>query len=347
MNKVFETSDDADRVRSAREWIKVLATYRTPSYGRSIFELCVTIFPFVALWALAWWALSVSYWLTLAISVVIGGLIVRLFAIQHDCGHASFFENRQVADWVGRALGILTVTPYDVWRRSHAIHHSASGNLERQGMGDIHTLTVREYRELSGRDQWLYRLYRSPFVLFILAPSYLFLLQNRLPIGFMGAGIKYWTSAMGTNALIAAILGTIYYFGGLEPLLLIFLPSTIIAASLGVWLFYVQHQFEDTHWDREEDWDIHEAALEGSSHYVLPGVLNWFSANIAIHHVHHLYARIPFYRLPDILRDHPVLAEAQRLTIKESIQGVKLNLWDEAERRLVTYKQAKATIAAE
>jgi len=342
MNKIFDQSVVEAHKTKARDWIQVLARYRTPSITRSIFELAVTLVPFAALWALAWISLSYSHWLALGLSLINGLFIVRLFAIQHDCGHASFFSNRKVSDWVGRALGVLTVTPYDVWRRTHSEHHSASGNLERQGMGDIHTMTVTEYRALSKKQQFMYRLYRHPFVLFALGPAYLFILQNRLPLGLMTAGAKYWTSAMGTNVAIASVLGLIYYFGGWAPLVLIFLPSTVLAATIGVWLFYVQHQFEETHWDKEEEWDMHEAALEGSSHYDLPLVLQWFSANIGIHHVHHLYSRIPFYRLPQIIKDHPSLSENQRLTIRESLASVRLHLWDEAERRLISYKEMHA-----
>ena len=336
MNKIFDQGVGETQQLKARDWIQVLARYRTPSITRSIFELAVTLIPFAALWALAWISISYSHWLALGLSLINGLFLVRLFAIQHDCGHASFFSNRKVSDWVGRGLGILTVTPYDVWRRTHSEHHSASGNLDRQGMGDIHTMTVTEYRALSKKQQFMYRLYRHPFVLFALGPAYLFILQNRLPLGLMTAGAKYWTSAMGTNAAIVAALSVVYYFGGWAPLVLIFLPSTILAATIGVWLFYVQHQFEETHWDKNDDWDMHDAALEGSSHYDLPIVLQWFSANIGIHHVHHLYSRIPFYRLPQIIKDHPSLSENQRLTIRESLASVKLHLWDEAERRLIT-----------
>lgn len=339
MNKIFDQEVVEQTAIKARDWVQILARYRTPSLVRSVFELIVTLVPFTALWALAWVSLSYSHWLAFALSIFNSLFIVRLFVIQHDCGHASFFKNRSVSDWVGRVLGVFTLTPYDVWRRTHSEHHSGSGNLERQGMGDIHTKTVSEYRALNTRQQFMYRLYRNPFVLFALGPTYLFILQNRLPLGLMNAGTKYWTSAMGTNVAIIAILGIIYYFGGWAPVVLIFLPSTVLAATLGVWLFYVQHQFEETHWKREEEWDMHEAALGGSSHYDLPVVLQWFSANIGIHHVHHLYSRIPFYRLPQIVKDHPMLSENQRLSIRESLASVKLHLWDEAERRLISYKE--------
>ncbi len=343
-NTPLEAADDT--ALAARDWIKILAKYRNPNILRSSFELFVSLAPFIALWAFAWWVLQYSYWLALGIAVVNGIFLVRLFLIQHDCGHNSFFTNRHVSDWVGRAIGVLTLTPYDVWRRTHSVHHSASGNLDRRGMGDVHTLTVAEYMALSKFGRLKYRLYRNPLVLFGLGPFYLFFLQNRLPLGLMKSGWKYWTSAMGTNATIALFVGLITWLGGWQVLLLIFIPTTLVGASIGVWLFYVQHQFEHTLWDKEEDWQLHDAALHGSSHYVLPQPLQWLTANIGIHHVHHLYARIPFYRLTEVLRDHPILAEAQRLTIRESLECFKLQLWDETSRRLLSYKQARLAYAA-
>lgn len=329
------------RARAPRDWVKVLAAYRDPSTLRSWFELVVTVGPFLTLWILAWWSLAVSYWLTLAISSLNAAFLLRLFAIQHDCGHGAFFNNRTLSDWLGRVIGVLTLTPYDVWRRSHSIHHSSAGNLGRRGIGDIHTLTVAEYRAMGAFGRWKYRLYRHPVILFGLGPGYLFFLQNRLPLGLM-AKARYWVSAMTTNAAIIAALGVIVYFGGVMPILLIFLPSSLLAATAGVWLFYVQHQFETTHWDTDADWQLHDAALNGSSHYVLPSPLQWVSANIGIHHVHHLYSRIPFYRLPEVLRDHAELAVGNRMTIRESLANARLHLWDEDSRRLLSFSQARA-----
>jgi acyl-lipid omega-6 desaturase (Delta-12 desaturase) len=332
--------------KSAREWIQTLSRYREPRLRRSLFELAITFLPFVLLWALAWWALSFSHVLAVAIAVLNGAFLLRLFAIQHDCGHGAFFGNRMASDWVGRILGVLTLTPYHVWRRTHSIHHSAAGNLARRGIGDVHTLTVAEYRALSPLWRFHYRLYRHPLTLFGLGPGYIFFLQNRLPIGLMRAGWRYWVSAMGTNAMIAALLAAILYFGGLAPLLLVFLPSTLIAASVGVWLFYIQHQFEDTNWNREEDWQLHQSAMHGSSHYDLPRVLRWFTANIGVHHVHHLYARIPFYRLTEVLRDHAVLANMNRMTLAESFACSRLHLWDEQDRRLLSFRQERERYGA-
>ena len=338
------TEHSLDNQRSAKEWVQELAKYRSPRFGQSIFELVVTVLPFVGLWALAWAALSVSYVLAAAIAAVNGLFLVRLFIIQHDCGHASYFDNRTLQDWVGRILGVLTLTPYGVWRRTHAIHHASHGNLDLRGIGDVTTLTVQEYRTRGFLGRLQYRLYRHPLVLFVLGPSYLFLLQNRLPLGLMNQGPRYWISAMGTNAMIAILVALMVWAGGIMPLLLIYLPTSIVGATVGVWLFYVQHQFEDTHWARDEDWQLHDAALAGSSHYALPQPLRWLSGNIGIHHVHHLYSRIPFYRLPEVLRDHPVLAEAQRMTIWQSVTSARLHLWDEDSKRLISFREFRARV---
>ncbi len=328
-------------LRAAKDWVQILARYREPSTRRSIWELVATLVPFAFLWGLAWAALSVSYWLAFGIALLNGLFLVRIFCIQHDCGHAAFFQSRRAQDWVGRCLGVLTLTPYDVWRRTHSIHHAQHGNLDKRGIGDVLTLTVEEYRARGRFGRLLYRLYRHPLVLFVLGPAYLFLLQNRLPFGLMRSGWRYWTSAMGTNATIAILLGLIIWLGGFMPILLIYLPTSIIAGMIGVWLFYVQHQFEETHWAKDENWQLHEAALAGSSHYVLPQPLRWLSANIGIHHVHHLYSRIPFYRLPEVLSDNAELAEAQRLTPRESLKSVNMHLWDEKLGRLLSFREAR------
>ncbi|MBB5514917.1 omega-6 fatty acid desaturase (delta-12 desaturase) [Rubricella aquisinus] len=331
--------------RTPQQWVKVLAKYRDPNTARSSFELAVSFIPFVLLWVLACIVVQYSYLGAFLISVLNGAFLLRLFCIQHDCGHGSFLGNRLASDWIGRVLGVMTLTPYDVWRRTHSIHHSHAGDLGHRGIGDVMTLTIEEYHQRTRFGRFLYRAYRHPIVMFGLGPTYLFILQNRLPIGMMSQGRKYWISAMGTNIAIVAILSVIVYFGGWGALFLVFLPSSLVAASIGVWLFYVQHQFEMTHWDEEDDWQLHEAALHGSSHYDLPPILMWFSANIGIHHVHHLYSRIPFYRLREVLRDHEELVECSRLTFRESLRCASLDLWDQKRRKLVSFKAARALAA--
>ncbi len=324
-----------------RDWTKALAKYRKPSHLRSILELAMTGVPFLALWTAAWWSISISYWLTLALCIPAAGLLVRLFLIQHDCGHGAFFRNRKANNWVGRVLGILTFTPYEVWRRDHALHHASSGNLDKRGFGDILTLTVEEYMAKTRWQRLSYRLYRNPIVMFGIGPAYVYLLRNRIPLGFMRSP-HHWVSAMGTNVAAAIVAAIVIYFVGFGPFFMVLLPITLLAASFGVWLFYVQHQFEETVWEKDPSWDLHDAALYGSSHYDLPKILRWFSANIGIHHVHHLYSKIPFYRLPQVLRDYPELASIKRLTLMESFSTVKLRLWDEGQKKLVSFRTAYA-----
>ncbi|HLQ89897.1 MAG TPA: fatty acid desaturase [Xanthobacteraceae bacterium] len=320
-----------------RALANVLVRYREPNWARSVIELAITVIPFVLIWVAMWATLHAGYWIFLLLGVPAAGFLVRLFMIQHDCGHGSFFRHRLANDWVGRVIGVLTLTPYDFWRRTHARHHANSGNLDHRGMGDITTLTVLEFLALPRWRQSLYRLYRHPFVMFCIGPAYLFILQHRLPVGLMRGGWQPWLSTMLTNVAIAIVVATMIWLVGVGPFLLVQLPITLLAGSIGVWLFYVQHQFEDTFWAHDEDWTFHEAALRGSSHYDLPGILRWFTANIGLHHIHHLSSRIPYYRLQQVLRDHPELAAGSRLTLLQSFQSVRMALWDERQRRLTSF----------
>lgn len=319
----------------------ILTRYREASNARSIFELTITSGALVLLWIAMWLSLGVGYWLTLLISVPAAGFLVRLFMIQHDCGHGAFFRHRAANDWIGRILGVFTLTPYDVWRRAHAIHHATTGNLDRRGIGDIETLTVREYFARSWLGRLGYRLYRHPLVLFGFGPAYLFLVQHRLPVGMMRQGWRPWASSAATNAAIAIGVGAMMWLVGPSHFLMVQVPIVLLAASIGVWLFYVQHQFDGAHWASDEGWDLHEAALHGSSYYDLPGILRWFTANIGLHHIHHLSSRIPFYRLPQILRDRPELKNIGRVTIGESVRGIRLVLWDETQKLLISFREAR------
>lgn len=330
----------------ARSLTRHLARFRNPDHARSIFEILITIVPLISLWILMWITLHIGYGLYLLLAVPASGLLVRLFMIQHDCGHGAFFRQRLANDWVGRVIGVLTLTPYDFWRRTHAAHHASSGNLDRRGMGDIDTLTVSEYLSLSRWGRLRYRIYRHPLVMFGLGPAYLFFLQHRLPVGLMRGGWQPWLSTMATNFAIALVAAVTIWAVGIGAFLLVHLPIMLIGASVGVWLFYVQHQFERTFWAREKAWNIHEAALYGSSHYDLPLVLRWFTANIGLHHVHHLCSRIPFYRLPLALRQHPGLAETGRLTLGQSFSCVRLVLWDETARRLISFRELRTLLGA-
>jgi omega-6 fatty acid desaturase (delta-12 desaturase) len=331
---------------AARDWAQALVPYRRASVARGVFELMVTFPPFVAVWiAMLLASRHGQFWLSFALAPLAAGLLIRLFMIQHDCGHGSFFPSQLANDWVGRALGVLTMTPYDLWRHSHAIHHATSGNLDRRGIGDIKTLTVREYFARNWRDRLRYRLYRHPLVMFGLGPAYLFLLENRLPFGFMRKGAMPWLSTMTTNAAILLAAVPLMLSAGFTALLIVHLPIVVLAATMGVWLFYVQHQFETTTWDAATDWSRPEAALHGSSHYDLPPALRWFSANIGVHHVHHLSSGVPFYRLPEVLRTHPELGEVGRLTLWRSLVCVRLALWEEEKRRLLSFREARAGLS--
>jgi omega-6 fatty acid desaturase (delta-12 desaturase) len=322
---------------NAVNWLRILDKYRRTTVLRSAFELFVTAAPFLGLWTLAWGVLSVGYWLSLIVAVPTAIFLVRLFMIQHDCGHGAFFGSAAANTWVGRIIGVATLTPYGFWRRTHATHHATVGNLGHRGVGDIDTLTVAEYLALSFARRLGYRLSRHPAVMFGLVPAYLFLLHYRLPIGLMRAGRPPWFSTMGTNAAIAAVVAFMTWLIGFESFLLVEGPVLLIAASLAVWLFYVQHQFQHTRWTDDEDWRFQEAALHGSSHYDLPPVLAWLTGNIGVHHVHHLSSRIPFYRLRQVLRDHPQLAGIGRVTMIESLRCAKLALWDEGQQRLISF----------
>jgi acyl-lipid omega-6 desaturase (Delta-12 desaturase) len=323
--------------REVKTWTQILAPYRASKVSRSIFELLVTVVPFVMLWGLMRVALSVGYWLCLLIAMPTACFLMRLFMFQHDCGHGACFRRRATNDWVGRVIGVVTLTPYSFWLRAHALHHANAGNLDHRGSGDIIILTTDEYVAQTRFQRLIYRLYRNPLVMFGLIPTYLFVLHYRLPVGLFRAGPEPWISTMGTNAAIIGVVSLLIWLMGVGPFFLVQTPVVIISATIAVWFFYVQHQFEDTLWAHDGDWSFHDAALNGSSHYELPPALAWFTGNIGVHHVHHLSSRIPFYRLPEVLRDHPQLASLGRLTLLQSLRCATLSLWDERQKRLISF----------
>jgi omega-6 fatty acid desaturase (delta-12 desaturase) len=321
---------------------RILLAYCKPDTRRAVFEIVITAVPLALLWLAMWWSLDVSYWLTMLLAIPAAGFMVRLFIIQHDCGHGAFFRNRGLNTWVGRVLGVFTLTPYDYWKRNHAIHHATSSNLDRRGIGDIDILTVEEYRSKSLMGRLAYRCYRSAPVMFVIGPAYMFLLQHRLPFYQMRDGWRPWVSTMATNAAIVLLAAGMIWLVGIGPFLMVHLPIMLLSASMGVWLFYVQHQFETVAWARSAGWSHQEAAMAGSSHYDLPGPLRWFTANIGIHHIHHLNSRIPYYRLGKVLRDHPELKSVGRLTLRDSLRSVGLSLWCEQREKLVSFRGARS-----
>ncbi len=329
-----------------RHLLKDLSEYASPRTGRSVWEIVQTVAPFIVLWLAAWAALSVSYWLTLLLTIPAGLLVLRMFLIQHDCGHGAFFRKRAANDWVGRMVSIFTFTPYDSWRRAHAKHHASSGNLAQRGTGDVDTLTVSEYRSRSAFGRFRYRLYRHPLILLGVGPTYLFLLRHRLPLGGMRKGWRPWLSAMGTNTTLALVIGAVIWAVGWQDFLLVHAPIFLVATTTGVWLFYVQHQFEGTSWKDGDVWSFHDAALHGSSHYALPPVLRWFTANIGIHHIHHLSSRIPFYRLGEAMKANDGLDQVSRITLWDSVKAFRLKLWCDETHRMVSFREAKRMIKA-
>jgi omega-6 fatty acid desaturase (delta-12 desaturase) len=333
----------ANKLTEARKWTRTLRDYRTAISARATWELAVTSFGFIACWILLLLAVKHGH-VGLYVLVLLpgAGLLVRLFMIQHDCGHGSFFSSKQANDWVGRVIGVITLTPYYQWRRSHAVHHASSGNLDRRGIGDVMTLTVAEYLSRSRWGRARYWLYRHPAVMFGIGPFYLFLLQNRLPVGFMRKGWRPWFSTMATNASVLGVVVFMIWAVGATTFCLVHVPLMLLSSGAGVWLFYVQHQFENTHWANGENWTAQQAALYGSSHYDLPKVLRWFTANIGMHHVHHLASRIPYYRLPEVLRDHAEFRNLGRVTLLDSLRGLRLVLWDENVQRLVSFRHVRA-----
>jgi omega-6 fatty acid desaturase (delta-12 desaturase) len=332
--------------RAARRLVARLQPYGRPDAGRSVAQLLVTAGCLALLWLAMWASLGHGYWITLLLAVPAAGFLVRLFILQHDCGHGSLFRSRPANDWIGRVIGVFTLTPYDYWRRTHAAHHATSGNLDRRGVGDIATLTVREYLGLSRRRRLAYRLYRHPLVLFGIGPVYIFILKHRLPLDMpLRSGV--WRNLLATNAGIAALMTALALLVGPLALLKLQAPIVLLAASAGIWLFHVQHQFENAYWQRDGSWSFHQAALQGSSYYRLPRLLQWFTASIGLHHIHHLCSRIPNYRLQECLDANPELARARRLTLRESLGCARLALWNEDSGRMIRFRDLEAAPTAD
>lgn len=312
----------------------VLAPYERPDLWRSLWATANSLVPFFALWYLMYRSLSVSYWLTLALAVPAAGFYVRVFILFHDCGHGSFFKSRWANDLLGVVTGLLTFTPYYAWRHEHAVHHATVGNLDRRSIGDIRTLTIREYQARPFLLRLAYRIYRNPLVLLVFGPPIQFAILARFPSG--AAGQRERRSVHATTLMLLAVAGIMWATIGLKPFLLVQLPILWIAGAAGVWLFYVQHQFEGTTWDRTPDWDFAEAALHGSSFLRLPRVLDWFTGSIGYHHIHHLSPRIPHYRLVRCYAHNPPL-QVKPITAWAGIKALFLALWDEDHHQLVGF----------
>jgi omega-6 fatty acid desaturase (delta-12 desaturase) len=315
-----------------------LAPYREPHLRQSLWQLVSTLALVATAWVLMYASLRVSYFLTLALAVPTAILLVRLFIFQHDCGHGAFFRSSRAASLVGAGLGVLTLTPYAYWKRTHAIHHATSGNLDHRGFGDITTLTVAEYLDRDWWGRFKYRVYRHPLSLFFIGPMLHFFIIHRLPTIVPPDWRRERRSILWTNVGVAGFVGAMIALMGWKPFLLIYLPLMWLSAIIGVWLFYVQHQFEPTYWEHDPAWKYESAALDGSSYYVLPRLFQWLTGNIGLHHIHHLNPRIPNYNLEQAMRERPELSErVTRLTFGRSLSCVSLTLWDEASRKLVPF----------
>ncbi len=331
-------SDELNMQSIASRVSKQFGVRRADDTRRSIVQLLTTFVPFLALLAAMAATVGHAYWVTLLLAVPAAGLLVRLFIFQHDCGHGSFFKSRVANDILGRFIGIFTLTPYDYWKRSHALHHATSGNLDKRGLGDVPTFTVNEYLAFSGIKKLGYRLFRNPIIMVGIAVPVNFIVLQRIPLGRDVQDSDTVRSILGLNLMMLVFFGAAMMLIGVAPVLMVYLPIIILAASIGGWLFYIQHQFEDAYWRKKDDWDFHTSAISGSSYYELPRVLQWFTGNIGMHHIHHLCSRIPNHRLVECFDAFPELNKiAKRITLRDSFKCWRFSLWDEEKGAMVGF----------
>jgi acyl-lipid omega-6 desaturase (Delta-12 desaturase) len=320
-------------------WREPLAPYARPHLGRSLLGLATSVVPYLALSVLMYLALDVSYLLVLAIAVPAAGFLLRTYIVFHDCAHGSFLPSKRANRWLGVTLGLLVYAPFDSWRHDHAVHHATGGDLDRRGTGDVPTLTVAEYEARPWRQRLGYRLFRNPLIMFGIGPIWALMLGPRLVPRRARPRIR--RSVLGTNLALAVLVGAVCWLVGWRDYLLLQLPTALLAGSAGVWLFYVQHQFEDTYWERAADWSYADAALRGSSYLKLPKVLQFFTGNIGLHHVHHLNARIPNYNLQRAHDRNPIFHDVPTISLWDGLRAIRLKLWDEDRGRLVSFGEAR------
>jgi acyl-lipid omega-6 desaturase (Delta-12 desaturase) len=318
--------------------------FEQPDTRKSIWQITNTVLPFLGLWYLAYLSLSVSFWVTLLLAIPASGFLVRTFIIFHDCCHFSFFRDKKANSLVGNIMGVLTTFPYEQWKFEHAVHHATNGNLDRRGTGDIWTLTVEEYLSQSSFRKLIYRLYRNPIVMFGLGPLYIVLIQYRFNRKL--AGRKERWNTYGTNMVLIVIFGTLSYLLGWKAVLLVEAPILYLAAVVGIWLFYVQHQFKDGYFEKAENWSYERAAMEGSSFYKLPKLLQWITGNIGFHHIHHLSPRIPNYNLQKVSECNEVIRNIPSIGLWSSLHCLRYRIWDENDKRFINFKETKKYLSS-
>lgn len=328
-----------EKIHDRKNWRDLVAPYQVPHVGRATWQCLNTFIPYVALWALMSQTVHVSYLLTFGLALIAAGFFLRIFIICHDCGHGSFFSSRRANDICGVLSGFLTLVPHAAWRHEHAVHHAGAGNLDERGIGDVTTLTAREYLALPWWRKVMYRIYRQPVFLFGVGAMLLFLVRYRVPMGLTNPGHR--ASVWRTNIALALFVIAMSLIIGWKEFLIIQFSVLTVSASAGVWLFYVQHQFEGVYWNRNEEWDYVSAALDGSSYYKLPRVLQWFTGNIGFHHIHHLSPRIPNYHLERCHRENELFQSVRELTLLESLRCLSFRLWDEDRRKLISFRELK------
>ena len=324
-----------------RSWEKVIMKYNHPDLRKSIWQICNSLIPYLFLWYIMYRSLEYSYLITLLLSLVASGFLIRMFIIFHDCGHRSFFESKKANNIIGIIMGIFAFTPFYKWHHQHWIHHATSGNLDKRGIGDVWTLTVEEYLKSSGWTRFYYRAFRNPFVLFTIGPILVVMLQNRITSKEMTKLEK--RNIYFTNLMIFLMAVVISLFIGVKAYLLIQLPVILISHSMGIWLFYIQHQFDDANWERESKWDYKISAIRGSSFLKLPALLQWFTGNIGFHHVHHLSSRIPNYNLAKCHYENDIFKDVKPLILFSTFKALTLGLWDEASRKMISFRKVSVS----
>lgn len=330
---------DKEKTKKLRQDVAPFAKSDT---AKSIFQMVNTIIPLIALWVAGYMLVDVSPWLTVGLSVISAGFVVRTFIIFHDCTHGSFFKSKKANDWVGFVTGVLTSFPYEKWKREHTIHHATSSNLDKRGIGDIDMMTVEEFIQASKGQRLWYRFYRNPFVMFGLGPLFMVLILNRRNRN--DAKQKERINTYLTNVVIVGICAALIFFMGWQAFLLVHVVTLFVAASLGIWLFFIQHTYEDSYFEHDSDWDYVKAAVEGSSYYKLPKLLQWVTGNIGFHHVHHLAPRVPNYNLEKAHNDIPPLHTATTITLRTSLESLRYKLYDEEQGKFVTFKDVNEII---